>query len=79
VEGPCQHRLRKLASISEETGNRGIKIYCLNIGQRDISTLKSFLKALKSIDRTILVYSPSQGNLSLRKALVKYYNSFNIN
>lgn len=70
--------IRKLAPLAFEAEERGVKIYRLNIGQPDIPTPQKALDVLKSIDRTTLEYSPSQGYLSLRKKLVEYYERYNI-
>ena len=71
--------IRKLAPLAAAAKSRGIRVYHLNIGQPDLPTPKAGLDALKTIDRTILEYSPSQGNLSFREKMVKYYAKFNIN
>lgn len=71
--------IRKLVPLANDAQKRGIKVIKLNIGQPDLPTPKEGLDALKSIDRTVLEYSPSEGLLSLRKRLVDYYRRFNIN
>lgn len=70
--------IRKLAPLAYAAEKRGIKVYRLNIGQPDLPTPKIALDALKHIDREVLEYSPSQGFLSLREKLVKYYAKYNI-
>lgn len=70
--------IRKLAPLAYEAEKRGLKVYRLNIGQPDLPTPKIALDALKHIDRDVLEYSPSQGFLSLREKLVKYYAKYNI-
>lgn len=70
--------IRKLAPLAEKAENENILIYKLNIGQPDLPTPPKGLDALKNIDREILEYSPSQGYLSLRKALVNYYDRYQI-
>ncbi|MDD4109400.1 MAG: pyridoxal phosphate-dependent aminotransferase [Prolixibacteraceae bacterium] len=70
--------IRKLAPLANEAKERGIKVYHLNIGQPDLPTPEKALAAIRSIDRTILEYSPSEGILSFRKKLVGYYNKFGI-
>ena len=77
VEMP-ESPIRKLAPLAYEAEERGMNIYKLNIGQPDLPTPQKALDVLKNIDRTILEYSPSQGNLSLRKALVSYYERYQI-
>ncbi len=71
--------IRKLVPLSNEAKARGIKVYHLNIGQPDLPSPKVGLDALKNINREVLEYSPSEGLLSLRLKLEKYYRRFNIN
>lgn len=71
--------IRKLAPLAADAKKRGIKVYHLNIGQPDVPTPREGLEALRSIDRTILEYSPSQGYLSYRQKLVGYYAKYGIN
>lgn len=70
--------IRKLTPLANEAKKRGIKVYHLNIGQPDLPTPEEAIIAIRHMDRTILEYSPSQGNLSYRKKLVKYYAKYNI-
>ena len=74
-----ESRIRKLAPLAAAAKERGTKVYHLNIGQPDLPTPQCGLDALKNIDRKILEYSPSQGNLSYRKKLCDFYKKFNIN
>ena len=73
-----QSPIRKLAPLATEAEARGTKIYHLNIGQPDLKTPKIGLEVLRNIDRSVLEYSPSQGFLSYRKKLVKYYAAYDI-
>lgn len=73
-----QSPIRKLAPLAEKAKARGIKVYHLNIGQPDIKTPKVALDAIRSFDKEIFEYSPSDGNKSLRIRLAEYYRSFNI-
>lgn len=70
--------IRKLAPLAADAESRGVKIYKLNIGQPDIHTPQKALEALRNIDRNVLEYSASQGILSLREALVNYYERYQI-
>ena len=70
--------IRKLTPLANAAKARGTKVYHLNIGQPDLPTPQKALDALKNVDRSVLEYSPSQGFLSLREKLVKYYSKFNI-
>lgn len=77
VEMPASP-IRKLAPLAYSAEDRGVKIYRLNIGQPDLPTPQKALDVLKHIDRKTLEYSPSQGYRSLRKALVNYYDRYQI-
>ena len=70
--------IRKLAPLAYQAEDEGVKIYRLNIGQPDLPTPQKAVACLKSIDRKILEYSPSQGYVSLRNALVNYYDRYQI-
>lgn len=70
--------IRRLVPLANAAKARGIKVYHLNIGQPDVPTPPEGLAALKTIDREVLEYSPSDGLLSLRKKLKGYYKRFNI-
>ena len=70
--------IRKLAPLAYDAEDRGVKIFRLNIGQPDLPTPQKALDALREVDRKTLEYSPSQGYKSLRKALVNYYERYQI-
>lgn len=70
--------IRKLAPLANDAKARGLNVYHLNIGQPDLPTPQVALDSLKTIDRTVLEYSPSPGFLSLREKLAQYYRKFNI-
>ncbi len=70
--------IRKLTPLADEAKAKGKKVYHLNIGQPDLPTPKKALDALKTIDRTTLEYSPSNGLRSLRETLVGYYAKYGI-
>lgn len=70
--------IRKLAPLAQAAKDRGTKVYHLNIGQPDLPTPQCALDALKTIDRQVLEYSPSQGYLSYRQKLVGYYAKYGI-
>lgn len=78
VEMPASP-IRKLAPFAVAAKQKGIKVYHLNIGQPDLPTPQEGLDALKTIDRKVLEYSPSQGYQSYLDGLVKYYAKYNIN
>ena len=71
--------IRKLVPFADKAKARGIKVYHLNIGQPDLPTPQKAIDAIKNIDRKILEYSPSEGILSFRQKLAKYYHTFHIN
>ena len=70
--------IRKLAKYADDAKRNGVHVYHLNIGQPDIKTPKCALDALKNVDREILEYSPSDGYLTLRTKMVKYYAEYGI-
>ena len=70
--------IRKLAPYAVAAKQKGIKVYHLNIGQPDLPTPQEGLDALKSIDRKVLEYSPSQGYQSYLEGLVGYYAKYDI-
>ena len=70
--------IRRLTPLANEAKARGVKVYHLNIGQPDLPTPQKALDALKTVDRKVLEYSPSQGFLSLREKLQAYYRKFRI-
>lgn len=70
--------IRKLVPLANKAKEMGRKVYHLNIGQPDLPTPEKALDAIRNIDRKILEYSPSEGILSLRQKLAKYYQKFKI-
>lgn len=70
--------IRKLVPLANRAKAKGLKVYHLNIGQPDLPTPEVAMEAMRAVDRTVLEYSPSEGNLSFREKLVKYYAKFNI-
>jgi aspartate aminotransferase len=64
--------------LADAAKARGVKVYHLNIGQPDLPTPQVGLDALKHVNRNVLEYSPSDGYLSYRQKLVKYYEGYNI-
>ncbi|MDT3365772.1 MAG: aminotransferase class I/II-fold pyridoxal phosphate-dependent enzyme, partial [Bacteroidota bacterium] len=70
--------IRKLTPYADAVKRSGVKVYHLNIGQPDLPTPKKALDALKAYDAETLSYTPSQGILSLRQGLQRYYKRFGI-
>ena len=71
--------IRKLVPLADGAKARGVHVYHLNIGQPDLPTPQAAIDAIRSIDRKVLEYSPSQGYLSYRNKLVGYYKKYDIN
>ncbi|MFT6814335.1 MAG: aspartate aminotransferase [Sphingobacteriales bacterium] len=67
--------IRKLVPFADIAKSKGKKIFHLNIGQPDIKTPAEMLNAIKNIDFDVWAYTHSEGNLSYRTKLVKYYDS----
>ena len=65
--------IRKLVPFAEAAKKRGTKVFHLNIGQPDIKTPESALKAIKENNIDVLAYSHSAGFQSYREKLAKYY------
>ena len=70
--------IRRLARYADAAERNGVHVYHLNIGQPDIKTPQCALQAIRNIDREILEYSPSDGYLSLRTKMVRYYAQYGI-
>ncbi len=70
--------IRKLVPLANKAKAKGHKVYHLNIGQPDLPTPEVAMEAMRAVDRKVLEYSPSEGNLSFREKLVKYYAKFKI-
>lgn len=70
--------IRRLVPLANRAVARGLKVYRLNIGQPDLPTPPEAFEALRSVDRKVLEYSPSEGLLSLRRKLCEYYHRFDI-
>jgi aspartate aminotransferase len=70
--------IRKLVPLANRAKAKGIKVYHLNIGQPDLPAPAIGIKAAREFDRQVLEYSPSEGILSFREKLVKYYHTFHI-
>ncbi len=66
--------IRKLAPYAVKAKNNGMKVYHLNIGQPDIATPIEYFNAIRSYDKNVIAYNPSDGILSLRRSLERYYH-----
>ncbi|ANI90617.1 aspartate aminotransferase [Arachidicoccus ginsenosidimutans] len=70
--------IRKLVPYAEKAKARGTKVYHLNIGQPDIATPPSIMKAVADAHLRVLEYSHSAGNESYRRKLADYYKRVGI-
>ncbi|MDB5158362.1 MAG: aminotransferase class I/II-fold pyridoxal phosphate-dependent enzyme [Mucilaginibacter sp.] len=71
--------IRKLTPFADKAKLEGKTVYHLNIGQPDIETPAGMINAIKNIDFKVWAYTPSEGTLSYRKQLTKYYNKAGYN
>lgn len=70
--------IRKLVPYAEKAKERGIKVYHLNIGQPDIATPQIALEVVRRIQLSVIEYTASAGNQSLRIKLAAYYQKLGI-
>ncbi len=71
--------IRKLTPFADKAKLDGKTVYHLNIGQPDIETPVGMINAIKNIDFKVWAYTASEGTLSYRKQLAKYYNKVGYN
>lgn len=69
---------RKLIPLANAAKAKGRHVYHLNIGQPDIVTPPAAIRKFQNSPIEILEYSPAEGHLSYRKALVDYYQRYDI-
>lgn len=69
--------IRKLVPLANQAKKRGIKVYHLNIGQPDFEIPQPLQEKLRNLTRSlkIMAYAPSQGEDSLIKSWLKYYQN----
>ena len=70
--------IRKLVSHADEAKSRGIEILHLNIGQPDINAPAEAMEIIRNHNLKLLPYGSSQGSLSYRKKLCRYYKQHDI-
>jgi aspartate aminotransferase len=70
--------IRKLVPYAEGAKKRGIKVHHLNIGQPDIKSPESVLRAIRNFNMEVIEYSHSAGFESYRKKLAVYYQNLGI-
>jgi len=63
---------------AQNTKNRGIKVYHLNIGQPDIPTPSEMIKVYHEFSEKVLAYGPSQGLEVYQQGLIHYYGKLGI-
>jgi aspartate aminotransferase len=71
--------IRKLVPYAEEAKSKGRIVYHLNIGQPDIKTPETALKAIRDLKEDVIEYSHSAGIESYRRKLAEHYRKININ
>lgn len=70
--------IRKLVPFADQAKAKGIKVFHLNIGQPDIATPHLALEVVRRTRLSVIEYTPSGGNLSLRQKLAEYYQKLGI-
>lgn len=65
--------IRKFYPYQVACGQRGVKIYHLNIGQPDIQTPPAYFDAIRDFSQPVLAYAPSPGIPQLIQAVQAYY------
>lgn len=70
--------IRKLVPYADKAKERGIKVYHLNIGQPDIATPEIALQAVRQMKLSVIEYTASAGNHTLRSKLADYYQNLGI-
>ena len=70
--------IRRLVPYSREAERKGIHVIHLNIGQPDILSPDEAIDAVRNYDDDLIPYGLSEGEVSLRKALLEYYRNYGI-
>ncbi len=71
--------IRKLVPFANAAKAKGLHVYHLNIGQPDIETPEQMWERIRNYDQKVLAYGESAGLIEFRRALVPYYENFDIN
>ena len=71
--------IRKLVPFATAAKAAGKNVIHLNIGQPDIHTPDVVMDRMRSMERSVIEYSDSEGFESYRQGLAKYYNNNDIN
>jgi len=74
----AQSPIRSLIPYARKAKSKGIEILHLNIGQPDIITPEAALERVKNLSDEVIPYGSSEGKLSLRRRVAKYYKKFDI-
>lgn len=70
--------IRKLVPYADKAKERGIRVFHLNIGQPDIPTPEIALEVVRRIQMSVIEYTASTGNHTLRSKLAGYYQKLGI-
>lgn len=70
--------IRKLTPFANKAKEKGVKVYHLNIGQPDIATPSVAIEAIRQMKLSVIEYTASAGNDSLRRKLSEYYKKLGI-
>lgn len=70
--------IRKLVPYANKAKARGIRVFHLNIGQPDIATPEIALEVVRRIQISVIEYTDSAGNHTLRSKLAGYYQKLGI-
>ena len=70
--------IRKLVVHADEAKSRGVEVLHLNIGQPDIEAPIGAMEIVRDHNLKLLPYGSSQGSLSYRSQLCKYYQHHGI-
>lgn len=70
--------IRKLVPYADKAKERGIRVFHLNIGQPDIPTPEIALEVVRRIQMSVIEYTASAGNHTLRTKLASYYQRLGI-
>ncbi|GHV64791.1 aspartate aminotransferase [Bacteroidia bacterium] len=71
--------IRRLIPLANKAKARGVKVYHLNMGQPDIDSPIEAVEAMHKLKLSIIEYSPSDGNKSLKTKMVQYYRKRGVN
>lgn len=70
--------IRRLVPYAREAKSKGINVIHLNIGQPDIESPVEAISAVRNFSTDLIPYGLSEGELELRRALLRYYKGYGI-